>query len=103
MLISDAITQIYLSNTYVIKRNAEGLAHEESLFQPKPDANCLNWVIGHIVANRNVALTHLSQPAFWDQATIDRYQTGSPPVRPSAQTFWTWRLCWATWLPLKNC
>ena len=63
----------------------KGWSTQRASFNLKPDANCLNWVIGHILANRNVALTHLAQPAFWDQATIDRYQTGSHPVTPASE------------------
>jgi hypothetical protein len=34
----------------VIRLNVEGISHEQSLIQPQPAGNCLNWVIGHLVA-----------------------------------------------------
>lgn len=33
-------------------RNLEGITHEESLIVPETGGNCLNWVVGHIVASR---------------------------------------------------
>src|ERR1700721_1927990 len=33
----------------VMRLNVEGISHEESLIQPQPAGNCLNWVIGHLV------------------------------------------------------
>ena len=40
--------QAQIANT-VVKRNLEGLTHEESLVQPQPGGNCLNWIVGHLV------------------------------------------------------
>ena len=33
----------------VMRLNVEGISYEESLIQPQPAGNCLNWVIGHLV------------------------------------------------------
>lgn len=46
-------------------RNLEGITHEESLMQPQPAGNSLNWVLGHIVANRNRLLALLGVPPIW--------------------------------------
>ena len=40
----------------MIEKNIEGLSHEDSLAQPLPGGNCANWVMGHIVNARNLAL-----------------------------------------------
>jgi hypothetical protein len=43
----------YYGLTYrVIKRQLDGVSHEESLVQPPFRGNCLNWVLGHIVCSR---------------------------------------------------
>src|SRR5439155_26688847 len=33
----------------LMRLNVEAISHEESLIQPQPAGNCLNWVIGHLV------------------------------------------------------
>jgi len=49
------VTQFGLAH-YVVLKNVEGLSHADSLVQPEPGGNCLNWVLGHIVRTRNEAL-----------------------------------------------
>lgn len=80
-MLSEIILDWYDSNKYVIELNAAGLSHAESLLQPSgAEANCLNWVVGHIVANRNTALKLLGWPTVWPEELIARYQSGSLPV-----------------------
>ena len=50
-----------LANMYefsygAIKRNLDDVTNDESLLQPPGAGNCLNWVLGHIVAARNTVL-----------------------------------------------
>lgn len=33
----------------ILRLNVAGLTHEESLIQPRPGGNCLNWVMGHLL------------------------------------------------------
>ena len=42
--------------------NLKGISHEESLITPEPGGNCINWIVGHIVASRN----HLLELVFED-------------------------------------
>lgn len=46
-------------------RNLEGVTHEESLLEPQPAGNCLNWVLGHIMASRNRVLPLVGVAALW--------------------------------------
>ncbi|HET9455381.1 MAG TPA: DinB family protein [Gemmatimonadaceae bacterium] len=46
-------------------RNLEGITHEESLIVPEAGGNCLNWVVGHIVASRCRMMTQLGIPPVW--------------------------------------
>ena len=46
-------------------RNLEGLTHEDSLVEPRPAGNTLNWVLGHIVSNRNRMLPMIGAQAVW--------------------------------------
>ena len=70
----------YGRSTRLIARLAEGVTHEESLLQLPFKANCFNWVLGHIVAGRHMALEALGGAALWDEETVARYRGGSPPI-----------------------
>jgi hypothetical protein len=60
--------------------NLEGVTHEESLVHPEGGGNCINWVLGHIVAHRDKMLAMMGQPALLDEAVSARYARGSAPV-----------------------
>ena len=34
----------------VVNANTHGLTHEESLVEPRPGGNRLNWVLGHLLS-----------------------------------------------------
>ena len=70
----------YAGNTWLIKRHTEQLTHEESMLQPPFPANCLNWVLGHIISRRNSALELLNHDPTWDHETETLYRSGSPPL-----------------------
>ena len=77
---ADELIRDYAGNTWLIKRHTEGLTHEESLLQPPFPANCLNWILGHIVLRRNSALEVLGQISFWTPRIASSYQSGSAPI-----------------------
>lgn len=51
----EAIT-LYKYTHYVVNKNLEGITDEEALKLPDGGGNCINWIIGHIVFNRDSAL-----------------------------------------------
>ena len=65
--------------------NLAGITHEESLIQPEPGGNCLNWVLGHLLSIYNQALPLLGQQPVLDEPTIQRYKRGSDPVTNPAE------------------
>ena len=65
---------------YVLQKNTNELTHEDSLSQPQPGGNCLNWVMGHIMASRNGLLELLGEEPIWTKEQTDRYQRGGKPV-----------------------
>ena len=64
----------------VVRMNTEGVSQAESLAQPQPGGNCLNWVMGHLVCVGNKALGIVGQPPVADEAALARYDRGSPPL-----------------------
>lgn len=76
-------TQIHY-NLGALKMNLEGLTNEESLIQPQPAGNCLNWIVGHILANRAGILGLLGQEPVWNEEEAEPYQRGSEPLTDPA-------------------
>ncbi len=75
----------YGFHNMVIHSIVDGLTHEQSLVQPPFDANCLNWVMGHIIANRSHVLETLGVSAGWQEEIRALYQTGTSPIRPGSE------------------
>jgi hypothetical protein len=64
----------------VVRKNVEGVTQEESLIQPQPAGNCLNWVVGHLVCIYNQALPRLGQQPVTEAGDLKRYDRGAPPL-----------------------
>lgn len=81
---TDALNMLFGINYSVIRRNLAGVTHDESLIQPAGGGNCLNWVLGHIVATRDNALRLLNQEPVWSKEIAGIYKRGSDPIRDGA-------------------
>jgi uncharacterized damage-inducible protein DinB len=68
----------------VIRLNIADVTQEESLIQP-PAGNCLNWVLGHILATYCSALALVGQEPVMDKETLKRYDRGAPPLQDPAE------------------
>lgn len=73
------LARLFALNHHALHRNLEGVTDEEALHQPV-SGNCLNWVVGHIVASRNGVLKVLGAEPHWPAEQADRYARGSAPV-----------------------
>src|SRR5262249_44856015 len=78
-----SLAMLFDLNHLTLKQNTAGLCHEDSLIQPQPEGNCLNWVLGHIVAGRNEALRLLGKTPIWSEAETNLYKRGSSPITGS--------------------
>jgi uncharacterized damage-inducible protein DinB len=79
------IDTVYLASAYdrnvrIIKMQTEGLTHEESMIQLPFRANCMNWIVGHLVTNRNNILKLLDAEDHIDPISVDRYIRDSDPI-----------------------
>jgi uncharacterized damage-inducible protein DinB len=79
------ITTEYLSNLFdrtiqIIKRQTDGLSQADTLLQLPFRANCLNWVLGHLVTSRNNVLRLLAAEPVLPPARTDRYESESEPI-----------------------
>lgn len=85
MISADLIARYFSLNHRVIHRQTDGLTHEDSLLQPPFRGNCLNWVLGHIVANRNQVLTLLGEDPIWREEEAASYVSDSEPITSSVK------------------
>ena len=67
-------------NLDIIKSQTQGLTHADSMLQLPFRGNCMNWVLGHIAANRNGMLQSLGGEPILSEAHLARYGYGSEPV-----------------------
>lgn len=79
-LTTDNLIAMYARNLAFINDLTAGLTHADSLAQPPAPGNCINWVVGHILAYRNRILNILGQPPVFDEVTAARYACDSKPV-----------------------
>jgi uncharacterized damage-inducible protein DinB len=70
---ADLISKLFELNYGALFRNLEGITHAESLIPPIPAGNCINWVLGHIVASRNRALALVGVEPIWPRDLAQRY------------------------------
>jgi hypothetical protein len=69
----------------VVHINVAGVTQQESLINPKPEGNCLNWVVGHLVCIYNKVMPLLGQKALPEADRLKRYDRGSAPVRNASE------------------
>jgi len=67
-------------NLRLVQTFTQDLNHEQSLIQPDPGVNCLNWVLGHMAVNRGRILDLLDYPRVLGDEEKERYESGSPPI-----------------------
>ena len=77
---ADLLLNQFQASHSVLRRNLEGIRHEESLQAPRDGGNSLNWVLGHLVSTRNLVLDLLGQPSVItpEQAVAYRGEGGDP-------------------------
>jgi len=80
MIPAEQLAQTFKSNHWLACRLLEGISHEEGLLTPNFQANCMNWVLGHILVGRDRALKTLGKPPVFGETETGLYKTGSEPV-----------------------
>jgi DinB superfamily len=69
----------------IVRLNADGITHHESLCQPQPAGNCLNWVLGHLICVYDEVLPLLGQKPVMGKEALRRYARGTPPLQEPAE------------------
>lgn len=73
------VAKMYEISYGAIHRNLEDVSNDESLIRPPGGANCLNWVLGHIVAYRGTVLKLIGRRAVFEGDQAKPYLRGSHP------------------------
>jgi hypothetical protein len=73
------IARMYEISYGAINKNLQDVTEEESLVQPAPSGNCLNWVLGHIVLYRGTMLKMVGGTPVLEATQAATYQRGSNP------------------------
>jgi hypothetical protein len=80
MITKDDFAKMLSGELDILRRQTEGLTHQESLLQPQPGGNCLNWVMGHLVVNLLDILKVLDGVMPSGLPDLAHYGFGSEPV-----------------------
>ena len=80
MIDSQQLADAFALNLRIIRMQTDSLTHEDSLLQPPFRGNCLNWVLGHILANRSRVLQSLGEDGVLDDDALARYEIRSAPI-----------------------
>ena len=63
-----------------LQMNWKDITHEQSLIQPQPAGNCLNWVVGHLLCIYNNALPLVKQQPLMEKSRLKQYDRGAKPI-----------------------
>jgi uncharacterized damage-inducible protein DinB len=81
---ADTLAKLFGYNHYALKVNLEGVTHEQSVTCPTPQGNCANWILGHVLANRNFIAGFLNGEPVLTAAEAAPYERGSKPMKNGA-------------------
>lgn len=76
----EIVKYLISSNYKVISMNINDISNEESMIFPNGEANCMNWVLGHLIYIRNAFLNVLGEEPVWDNEKFSCYNRGEIPL-----------------------
>lgn len=80
MISAAALADAYNRNVILVKNECKGVTHAESLLQPQPRGNCLNWTVGHMLTARNTILAALDAPFRAPTDALMPYERNGDPI-----------------------
>lgn len=80
MISAEHVKAIFSRGMWVIEHQVEGITHEQSLLQPNFRANCMNWVLGHLLYERQIVLDLLGLDRVLPAELTERYERDSEPI-----------------------
>ncbi|NNJ10873.1 DinB family protein [Chloroflexales bacterium ZM16-3] len=80
MITPKQMADAYGRNVAILKMQTKDMTQAESLIQLPFRANCMNWIVGHIVTHRNMIMDMLGESPALDKALAARYDRDSEPL-----------------------
>lgn len=82
MITMEYLGQRFGSNVQILESQAAGLSHADSLLQMPFRANCLNWVLGHLIISRLtiMRLLDLEEKYPISRDELAKYGRDSEPI-----------------------
>lgn len=77
------LVYLYNLNSRVTKINLESINHAESLIFPENGGNCINWVLGHIITERDEIFEIIGLPKLCSGEFTKKYKQGSGKLNVS--------------------
>ena len=72
----------------IIHDQTKDLVQADTLIQPQPGGNCMNWVLGHALDTLITILEVLGGSSPVDKKSLARYPHGSEPVLQEGPGVW---------------
>jgi hypothetical protein len=83
--IADLIKMLVIENN-LIHDQTNGLTQAETLIQPQPGGNCMNWVLGHLLESQVSMLKALDGISPIDPVLLERYKRESAPITADGES-----------------
>lgn len=80
MIRIEDFSKMLIGEKEILLQQTEGLSQADSLIQPQPGGNCLNWVMGHLVGNLIEIQNVLGGEVPAEIPNVSQYGFGSEPV-----------------------
>lgn len=74
---NQALITIFKSNLSVLFMNMDGISEQESVKTSGNGENCINWLLGHIVASRDVLHDRMGLPGICPKNVATIYARGT--------------------------
>jgi len=78
-MIGKDLARMYEFSYAALNRNLQDLSHEDTVVLPEGGGNCLNWVLGHVVAARSMVLILTGATPTLTGEGMSVYRRGSHP------------------------
>lgn len=72
--------KILAMESKIIEEQTRDLTHTDSLLQPLPAGNCLNWVLGHLITSQLAIISAIGGIPPFDVNVVARYERDSEPI-----------------------
>lgn len=73
--------KILAMESKIIEEQIRDLTHTDSLLQPQPAGNCLNWVLGHLITSQLEIISAVGGVHPFNVDLVARYKRDSEPIR----------------------